>query len=184
MSLRDEIFSNNETMSEPVSPVSTGPLFVERDPVIVDDRIVDDGGALDSFHTTNPEDREPNNTGKILGALAVALMVGAAGIYAYQVSGHSVNTRSTVVASAPQPAPMQTAAATPPAPAPAPVAQDNTPAAAPTDATPAPAPVVTRRLRSPPAVMWRPPRPAWASRKPPATAPPPPRLTPSSRPLP
>ena len=29
------------------------------------------GAGLSSFHTTNPEDREPNNTPKIIGALAV-----------------------------------------------------------------------------------------------------------------
>ena len=36
-------------------------------------------GSCDSFHTVNPEEREPNNTPKIVGAVAVALMVGAAG---------------------------------------------------------------------------------------------------------
>lgn len=91
------------------------------------------GSGLSEFHTVSSEEIEPNNTGKIVGALAVALMVGAAGVYAYTMTGHSANTvpmQQTAALPAPPPAPP--AAMTPP---PAPVAE---PVAAP---EPAPAPV-------------------------------------------
>ena len=35
------------------------------------------GTGLENFHTVQPEDIEPNNTPKIVGAVAVALMLGA-----------------------------------------------------------------------------------------------------------
>jgi hypothetical protein len=98
------------------------------------------GAGLGSFHTVNPEDREPNNTPKIIGALAVALMVGAAGAYVYSVSGKSmqpaaVQTASNIPAPAPlPPAPQPAADTTAPAPA-----ADATPVSAP---APAPAPEV------------------------------------------
>ena len=50
----------------------------EDRPVILNHEPMGNGGGLGAFHTVNPEDREPNNTPKIIGALAVALMVGAA----------------------------------------------------------------------------------------------------------
>ena len=34
------------------------------------------GAGLEDFHTVQPEDIEPNNTPKIIGAVAVALMIG------------------------------------------------------------------------------------------------------------
>ena len=71
MSLRD-IYSNNEPTTISLHTEPQG-----------------NGAGLDNFHTVNPEDRAPNNTGKIVGALAVALMVGAAGIGLYASSGSS-----------------------------------------------------------------------------------------------
>ena len=68
--------------------------------------------GLGSFHTTSPEDREPSNTPKIVGALAVALMVGAAGIGLYAYSGSSQPKPVVADNNLPQP----------PAPAAAPVA--------------------------------------------------------------
>jgi hypothetical protein len=38
------------------------------------------GSGLENFHTTNPEDREPSSLPKIVGAVAVALMLGTAGV--------------------------------------------------------------------------------------------------------
>lgn len=66
------------------------------------------GSGLGEFHTVHPEEIEPNNTGKIIGALAVALMVGAAGVYAYTMTGHSANTvplQQTAGLPKPMPAP-------------------------------------------------------------------------------
>jgi hypothetical protein len=63
--------------------------------------------ALSSFHTSAPEDSKFNNTGKIVGALAVALMVGAAGVVVYSTSNP---------APTPKAPPTQLAAAMPPAP--------------------------------------------------------------------
>jgi hypothetical protein len=93
------------------------------------------GAGLNEFHTIHPEEVEPNNTSKIVGALAVALMVGAAGVYAYTMSGHAAN-----------PAPMQQTASLPKTPPPiappamtAPAPEMTAPVAEPV-ATPAPAP--------------------------------------------
>jgi hypothetical protein len=102
--------------------------------------------GLGGFHTTNPEEREPNNTSKIVGALAVALMVGVAGVGLYAYSGSSQQAKPVVADNnLPQPA-----AAAPVAPPPAPAQQAaNTPADTSTPApvastdnsAPAPAPV-------------------------------------------
>ncbi|HKQ09931.1 MAG TPA: hypothetical protein VJS85_01970, partial [Rhizomicrobium sp.] len=43
--------------------------------------------GLESFHTVQPEDIEPNNMPKIVGAVAVALMVSAAGMAFYASQG-------------------------------------------------------------------------------------------------
>lgn len=127
MSLRD-IYSNNEpnTVSGNIS------LHTETQ---------GNGAGLGNFHTVNPEDREPNNTGKIVGALAVALMVGAAGIGLYASAGSSNTAKPMVTAknapalpppaAMPAPAPQQDAMTTP--------ADANTPASTPsTEAAPAP----------------------------------------------
>ena len=95
----------------------------EDRPVILNHEPMGNGGGLGAFHTVNPEDREPNNTPKIIGALAVALMVGAAGAYVYSMSGKTmqpaaVQTASNIPAPAPvPPAPQPVADTTAPAPA-------------------------------------------------------------------
>jgi hypothetical protein len=71
------------------------------------------GSGLGNFHTVNPEDVAPSNTPKIVGALAVALMVGAAGIGIYSFSGSS--TKPVTMASN-QPASEPATPATAPAP--------------------------------------------------------------------
>jgi len=125
MSLRDF----NEP-SQPISSLHTEPAG--------------NGAGLNSFHTIHPEERAPNNTPKIVGAVAVALMVGAAGIGLYAYSGPSSPKPVVADNNLPQP-PAQAAA--PVAPPPAPPAQqaaDNSmpaPAPAASDNTPAPAPV-------------------------------------------
>jgi hypothetical protein len=106
------------------------------DPTALHNAPLGNGSGLDSFHTRQPEDIEPSNIPKIVGAVAVALMVGAAGVALYSSAGKSI-----------QPKPMVTASnlpATPPTPPPA--------------ATPAPdanmaanAPVNTPPVSTPPA---------------------------------
>jgi hypothetical protein len=71
--------------------------------------------ALSSFHTRAPEDSKLNNTGKIVGALAVALMVGAAGVVVYSTS-NPAPTPKIAAAQLPKAPPTQLAAAMPPAP--------------------------------------------------------------------
>jgi hypothetical protein len=71
--------------------------------------------ALSSFHTRTPEDTKLNNTGKIVGALAVALMVGAVGVVVYSTSNPEPKPKITA-AQLPKAPPTQLAAATPPAP--------------------------------------------------------------------
>ena len=124
MSLRD-IYANNEPRNISLHTESQG-----------------NGAGLGNFHTTNPEDREPNNAGKIVGALAVALMVGAAGIGLYATSGSSTTAKPMVSAKnapvlpppAAMPAPQQEAMTAP--------ADADTPAStSSTDAMPVPAPV-------------------------------------------
>jgi hypothetical protein len=99
------------------------------------------GAGLGSFHTINPEDREPSKTPKIVGALAVALMVGVAGVGLYAYSGSSQPKPAVADNNLPQPpasapiAPAPQLAANTPAdtttPASTATANDSTPAAAP-----------------------------------------------------
>ena len=88
--------------------------------------------GLENFHTIQPEDIEPSNTPKIVGAIAVALMVGVAGVALYASQGSSPQPKQ-MIAAAPA-APVNT----PPAAAPLPDANmpANTPAAAPEPAAP------------------------------------------------
>ena len=102
-----------------------------RDFNSADDRIIPlqheplgNADGLGSFHTVNPENLEPSNTPKIVGALAVALMIGVAGISLYAHSGSSMQIKPVVTASnVPATAPVQQAAISPDAnmPASAPV---------------------------------------------------------------
>jgi outer membrane biosynthesis protein TonB len=106
------------------------------DPIALHTTPLGNGAGLDSFHTTNPEDREPNNTPKIVGALAVALIVGVAGIGLYAATG-----------SASHPKPMVASNILPSAP-PAPIAQ-----AAPDPAAMTQAPQASASVASEPAPM-------------------------------
>ena len=107
-----------------------------NDPRALHNEPLGNSAGLESFHTTQPEDIAPSNTPKIVGAVAVALMIGAAGVALYASAGRSVQPKAVVAANAvsapvqPAPAP-QPAAMTPDAnmPATPPAAADNAPAA-------------------------------------------------------
>ncbi len=108
------------------------------DPIALHNSPQGNGGGLGNFHTTNPEDREPNNTPKIVGALAVALMIGAAGVGLFAYTSGASN-KPMVTANAAMPAPV-----VPPAPdaqpetAMTPAADTSAPIPAATDTKPAP----------------------------------------------
>lgn len=131
MSLRDIYGNNNDT------------------PVVLNTEPLGNGSGLGDFHTINPEEREPNNMPKIIGGVAVALMIGAASGYLYLATGSS--------SAVPAVKPITTAQNIPPAPAnPTPAADtstttDNsamtTPAAAPAAPVAAPAPVKTAEIK-------------------------------------
>ena len=131
MSLRD-IYGNNDDT-----------------PVVLNTQPLGNGSGLGDFHTINPEEREPNNMPKIIGGVAVALMIGAASGYLYLATGSS--------SAVPAVKPITTAQNIPPAPAnPTPAADtstttDNsamtTPAAAPAAPVAAPAPVKTAEIK-------------------------------------
>jgi hypothetical protein len=117
MSLRD--FNNTPFPDDPTA-LHHGPVGNET--------------GLENFHTVQPEDIEPNNTPKIVGAIAVALMVGVAGVALYTSQGSSTHAKQMVAA-----VPAPTAPVNPP-PAAAPLPDANMPASAPL-AAPEPAPV-------------------------------------------
>jgi hypothetical protein len=103
--------------------------------------VLNDNGGLSGFHHFE-EAEEGGNKGKLIGgALVVALLLGAAGIYAYTGSG---STPVTMAAKAPAssvasntPAPIQTAPIAAPAAAPASDATSGTTTKSPYDAAPA-----------------------------------------------
>ena len=118
MSLRD--FNN--------APFSDDPTALHNEPS-------GNGAGLESFHTTQPEDVEPNNMPKLVGAVAVALMIVAAGVALYASSG-SHQAKPVVAANMPS-------ASAPVEPAPAAMAPDaSTPP--PAETTPPPAPAAAR----------------------------------------
>ena len=114
------------------------------DPRALHNEPLGNSAGLKSFHTTQPQDSEPNNMPKIIGAAVVALMVGTAGVVLYASSG---SQPKPVVTASNEPAP-------PPAPA-APAASmamdANTPAAQPvaTDTSSQAAPVKTADTAAP-----------------------------------
>ena len=71
----------------------------EDRPIVLNHEPMGNGAGLGAFHTVNPEDREPTHTPKIIGALAVALMVGAAGAYVYSMSGKTMQPAAVQTAS-------------------------------------------------------------------------------------
>lgn len=129
---------------------------------------------LGAFHTIEVE--ETSNTGRIVGGLAIALMLGAAGIYGYEVSTKpakpvatqtAANVPAPAPAAMPAPAPAQSADATPAATAapaalqPAPAAPAAmAPAAASTPVTKAPVHTARTQVRSAPAAAAIPSSPA------------------------
>ena len=117
MTLRD--FNN--------APFPDDPRALHKDPL-------GNSAGLESFHTSQPEDRAPNSTPKIVGALAVALMIGVAGAALYANSASHpkpVMTASNPPAPVSQPAPMPEPAADASMPATPPAAAaDNAPAPA------------------------------------------------------
>ena len=126
------------------------------DPIALHNEPMGNGSGLSAFHTVSPEEREPNNTPKIVGAVAVALLVGAAavGLYAYSgPSSKSVVANNSLPQTAPVTPPQQTAMTDNSAPANAPAAPINAapppPAPAPAASTemPKPAPVRTASVR-------------------------------------
>ena len=112
MSLRD--FNN--------TPASDDPIALHNEPM-------GNGSGLATFHTTHPEDREPNNTPKIVGAVALALMMGVAAVGLYASWGSSPEPQKIVADnSLPKTAPV--------APPPAMAAPANSLTAAPDAAAP------------------------------------------------
>jgi hypothetical protein len=109
------------------TPSSEDPSALHNDPL-------GNGAGLGSVHTTDPEASEPSRTPQIVGAVAVALMVGVAAVGLYAYSGPS--KPAPVVADNNLPSP---SSAAPIAPAPSePAAQPpaSTPDAASSSATP------------------------------------------------
>ena len=125
------------------TPASDDPIALHNEPL-------GNGEGLSTFHTVNVKESERSNTPQIVGAVAVALLVGAAAVGIYAYSGPSTKSvvannslPQTVPATPPAPPPQQTAMApdnsTPPPAAAAPV----TPAPASTTESAKPAPVRT-----------------------------------------
>src|SRR6185503_17083412 len=59
------------------------------DPTALHHEPLGNGAGLSDFHTVNVEESERSNTPKIVGAVAVALMVGVAAVGLYANMGHS-----------------------------------------------------------------------------------------------
>src|SRR5689334_25264849 len=78
------IFPSEERMSlrDFNAPASDDPIALHNEPM-------GNGTGLSTFHTIHPEDREPNNTPKIVGAVAIALLVGVAAVGLYASWGSS-----------------------------------------------------------------------------------------------
>jgi hypothetical protein len=101
-------------------------------PIFLQNQALGNGAGLGNFHTVNPEDAKPSNTSKIVGVLAVALMVGVAGVALYGRSTSPSQPQPVSAASnlsAPPAAPAPQAAITPDANIPA-----SVPAAPPSSA--------------------------------------------------
>ena len=120
------------------------------DPTALHHEPLGNGAGLSDFHTVNVEESERSNTPKIVGAVAVALMVGVAAVGLYANMGHStkpVVADNTLPKTVPVTPPQQTAMA-------APDSSMSTPApdasAAPTPA-PAPEPAATKTEPAKPA---------------------------------
>src|SRR5258708_39574735 len=83
---------------------------MDDDPISLHSQPLGNESGLGTFHTVQPEDMAPSNTPKIVGALAVALMVGVAGFGLYYQansgpSSHSSSQPKPVVTASNVPAP-------------------------------------------------------------------------------
>jgi hypothetical protein len=72
---------------------------IDDDPISLHNQPLGNESGLGNFHTVQPDDVAPSSTPKIVGALAVALMVGAAGVGIYATSGSSPHPKPIVTAS-------------------------------------------------------------------------------------
>lgn len=135
--LRSKSFNDTVPMaSEEIRRTDSG--FGER-------HILNDDGGLSSFHRFE-EEEEGGTQGKLIGgALVVALLLGAAGIYAY--TGNGSNPAGMIqkapvssMASNIPTAPVQSVPMTPPAATPAPDATASPPTPSPYDTASTPAP--------------------------------------------
>src|ERR1700744_1231198 len=131
--LRNNGFSDSApvTMSEEI----------RRENSFGEQHVLNDNGGLSSFHHFEEEEEGSNKAKMIGGALVVALLLGAAGIYAYTGSGSAPAQMAAAPSKAPAvvasnaPAPVQTAPVAPPVAAPAPQTDtaSNAPAKSPYD---------------------------------------------------
>jgi len=108
------------------------------DPTALHNMPLGNGAGLSDFHTVNVKESDRSSTPKIVGAVAVALMVGVAAVGLYAYSGPSakpapVVADNTLPKTVPVTPPQQTAAI-------APDSSMSTPAPDASAATPAPAP--------------------------------------------
>src|SRR6201990_746657 len=84
------------------------------DPTALHHEPLGNGAGLSDFHTVHVEESERSNTPKIVGAVAVALMVGVAAVGLYANMGHSTKTvvaDNTLPKTVPVTPPQQTAMA-------------------------------------------------------------------------
>ena len=129
MSLRDDINT----------PAFDDPTALHHEPL-------GNGAGLSDFHTVNVEEKERSNTPKIVGAVAVALMVGVAAVGLYANMGHSpkpVVADNAVPKTVPVTPPQQTAMAAPESGMSTP-APDTNSSAAPAMPAPTPQPAATK----------------------------------------
>lgn len=145
------------------------------DPTALHNEPLGNGAGLSDFHTVNVEENERSNTPKIVGAVAVALMVGVAAVGLYANMGHStkpVVADNSLPKTVPVTPPQQTAMAAPDSSMSTP-APDTNSSAVPATPAPTPEPAATKTefpnwLRCTPRRV----RPATSSR-PPHRSPPP-----------
>ena len=134
--LRDQTFVPSEPGGEfiPTSPI------LNRAPVVIEEPILarrDGEEELGQYHVI--EDEEPgSNTAKIVGGVAVALLVGAAVVFGYEMTAGKPNQATLSQTAANNPGSAVAPVTPPPAPEAAATTPDATPASAPAAQTPAP----------------------------------------------
>lgn len=118
---------------------------IRRENGFGEQHVLNDNGGLSGFHHFEEEEEGSNKAKMFGGALVVALLLGAAGIYAYTGTGSGAAPNQMAASKAPTtvasntPAPVQTAPIAPPAVAPAAQTDtaSNAPAKSPYDSAPA-----------------------------------------------